>query len=99
MNALLQMLGTATCSNIQTPMWAVGEAAGGFTEVDGKGGESHILVVRMSLTRGSSGRYLSAAASSCRIQLCHPVMVFKAVRTNAAVEAAVNDIHTGPPIL
>jgi hypothetical protein len=89
-NALLRMLGTAMCSNIQTPMGAVGEAAGGVTEVDGKGGwgESHILVVRMSLTTNSSGRYLSAAVSSCRIQPSHPVMVFQAARTNAATEAA-----------
>ena len=35
-NALLRMLGTAMCSNIQTPMGAVGEAMGGFKEVDGK---------------------------------------------------------------
>ena len=93
------MLAIDMCRNIQIPMGIIWEAEGSFTKVDGKGGESHILVVRMSLTRGSNGRYLSAASLSCGIQLCHPVMVFKAVRTNAAMEAAVNDLHTGPPIL
>jgi len=44
--------------DINTPVGIVGEAKGSITKVDRKGGESHKLVVRRPLTKGSRGRNL-----------------------------------------